>query len=346
MEWGHLVRGCGPGKTKKERLCNLNEKLTFSAIFTGQCKPDFIHSLYIGSTTFLLERLQLHKYCWDWRGAGQPAYGPVRSIGKSCWSFQREKERLFHWSRRPWRWVQEHDHDINLFGFQVNGWATLWSLNCATNGQGCLLKQTHLLTVNCWRKKESVYKIWKESFKKKGEKSQWLPLQGALCQCVSLHPEVSDEGEVWGYGGPGHQRDAGQGGEQRQVPRQQPVQECSRSNCGQCPLPPSLHPAGRLGLSHGWLLQLGRRGGWTGHPTINTMASGQDCPQKEASLKQACHLNCTHYISYRLTFGWCWLNFLTLTRRLCLIWWPGLGMTTPLTLKRTWSLWKRDPDVL
>ena len=163
----------------------------------------------------------------------------------------------------------------------------------------------------------------------KKAKSQWLLFQGALCQCVSLHPEVSDECEVWGDGGSGHQRDAGQGWQQRQVAWQQQVQECSSGNCGGRALPPSLHPAGRLGLSHGWLLQLGRRGGWTGHPTNNSLASGQYCSHREPSL-QACHPNFTQLFE-RLTSGWCWLNFPTLTRRLCWKWWPGLGMTTPLT---------------
>ena len=52
--------------------------------------------------------------------------------------------------------------DINLNSglvFQVRSWATLWCLNCATNGEGCLLRQTHLLTTSWGRNSESGSKF-------------------------------------------------------------------------------------------------------------------------------------------------------------------------------------------
>ena len=108
--------------------------------------------------------------------------------------------------------------------------------------------------------------------------------QGALCQCVSLHPEVSNEGEVRGDGGSGHQRDARRGGQECESEGFRAVQGRSREDGRRRGLSTSLHPPRCLGLSHSRLFQLGCRGRWTGHPSNNTMASGQHWPHRDEEL--------------------------------------------------------------
>ena len=175
--------------------------------------------------------------------------------------------------------------------------------------------------------------------------------QGPFCKCLSLDPEVSDEGEVWGDGEFKPERDVERGREEckdgRKVQRFKSFhflfnfhfQRFKSENCGRCALPSSLHPSRRLGLPNGRLFQLGRRGSWAGHPSNNSLAPGVNVVLN--LIRSWLNLSFK-----RLTSVCCWLNFPTLTRRHCWIWWMVLGMTTPSTFKGTWSLWKGDPEYL
>ena len=201
--------------------------------------------------------------------------------------------------------------------------------------------------------------------------NNWLMLfQGALCQCVSLHPEVSNEGEVRGDGGSGHQRDARR---ERRVPGSSRTLSWGRSSTWTVYLssPSSLPWTFPQSTFSAWM---SRALNWASfkqyHGIRSTLASQRWGAYLYQNLMFFYTLQCIlgqtqtfyciprHIWTFpfpsmpiltqsfeRLTSAWCWLNFLTLTRMRCWIWWTGLAMTTPSTFERTCFLWKEDPDV-
>ena len=61
----------------------------------------------------------------------------VSDVISHCASIFHPLEVIYIWV--PYHFVlakRQKKADSNLFGLQANGWATLWSLNCVTKGQG------------------------------------------------------------------------------------------------------------------------------------------------------------------------------------------------------------------